>query len=272
MKLNEIMNTHPVTIEAGTDLTLARHTMAWADVRHLPVVDRDRKLKGVLSERDVLQHVSRERDLGVDADHPFPIVDAVMTTRVQTASADDAITEAAARLAESNIGCLPITEKGVLIGLVSRTDVLRGEVRQAMTSKESALLARDVMTPDPKTVLVDDYLLNAAGRMQNLGVRHLPVVNGTGEVVGMLSDRDVRAGIGDPTRAFDDELRVELNLLRVTDAMNRGVYAVTDTQSVSSVAALFVDRRLSAAPVLNADHKLVGIISYLDLLRPTASA
>ncbi len=264
MKLKEIMNEHMITVESGTDLNLARHSMIWAGVRHLPVIDHEHKLIGLLSERDFLSQMGHERD---HAGKAYSNVDSIMTTNVQTAGANDSVTEAAARLAESNIGCLPITNKGVLVALVTRTDILSAQVRQAMTSRPSTIIARDLMTTNPATVLADDYLLDAAGRMQSLGIRHLPVVNGANKLVGMLSDRDIRAAIGDPTRAHDDEQRVELNLLRVSHAMTKGLFTVGEEQTLASIAGLFVERRLSAAPVINSNDELVGIISYLDLLR-----
>lgn len=266
MKLANIMSSRPVSVPVGTDLTLARHTMAWANVRHLPIVDEGGMLVGMLTERDILRQLSRERDLG-GVGTEAKIVDTLMTREVQTASGEDSLTEAAARLADSNIGCLPITEKGRLVGLVTRTDVLRGEVRDSMSGITSLLVAGDLMTEAPATVKLDDYLLNAAGRMQSLGVRHLPVVNGANELVGMLSDRDVRGAVGDPMRIHDNELRVQLNLLRVGDAMTADVLVASESDSLGTIAMMFVDHRLSAAPVVNDQGALVGIISYLDLLR-----
>ncbi len=263
MKLATIMNTRPVTVLSGTDLTVASDTMAWADVRHLVVLSRAEKLVGILSEHDIVRELIGVREEG----EGVATVDDVMTKKVQTAGPDDSLTEAAARLAVSEIGCLPITQLGRLIGLVTRTDVLRGGLRQSTSSIASLLVAADLMTRDPATIAAEDYLLNAAGRMQSLGVRHLPVVNGARELVGMLSDRDVRAAIGDPTRVHDDSLRVELNLLRVKDAMTAGPISVQECDSLSSISALFIDNRLSAVPVIGEDGRLTGIVSYLDLLR-----
>jgi CBS domain-containing protein len=55
-----------------------------------------------------------------------------MIASVQTAGPDDSLTEVAGRLAGSHIGALPIVERGALLGLVTVTDVLEAEVREAM--------------------------------------------------------------------------------------------------------------------------------------------
>lgn len=261
MQLTEIMNRYPVTVDVGTDIALARHMMAWSGVRHLPVLSGG-DMVGILSERDLLRFVAETKTEGANAS-----VEAAMTTDVQTASPSDSVTEAAARLSTSRIGCLPVTEKGKLVGLITTTDVLNAEVRQALAPHASGLTATDLMTASPVSAHPDDYLLDAAGRMQSNNVRHLPVVDGSDKVVGILSDRDVRAAIGDPTATYDDDRRVRLNSLRVADSMNRDPIAVGAGASLEQVAAVFVDHRLSAVPVIGDDNALIGIVSYIDILR-----
>lgn len=55
------------------------------------------------------------------------------------------------------------------------------------------LIARDLMTESPATIGPAWTIRSAVRLLQTLDVRHLPVVNEQGELVGMLSDRDLRA-------------------------------------------------------------------------------
>jgi CBS domain-containing protein len=128
MKVREIMKSPPVTVTEVTRLGEAMQTMMKHQIRHLPVVRGD-KLCGILSERDVLHYraVTAFRE-----DWWRAPVTAAMIATVQTAGPDDALTEIAGRLADSRIGALPIVERGVLLGLVTVTDVLLAEVREAM--------------------------------------------------------------------------------------------------------------------------------------------
>jgi acetoin utilization protein AcuB len=129
----------------------------------------------------------------------------------------------------------------------------------------------EVMTPEPLTVHPGDQLLDAAARMRQYRVRHLPVVNGDRRLVGMLSDRDIRAAVGDPVRALTStETRVRLETMHVEDAMNRGAITVDPARACADVASYFADVRAEAAPVVDATGKLVGVLSYVDLLRGLA--
>jgi CBS domain-containing protein len=122
------MKPSPITVTEVTQLGEAMQTMMRNHIRHLPVVRGD-KLCGILSERDILHYraVTSFREDWWRA----PVSTAMIAT-VQTAGPDDSLTEIAGRLADSRIGALPIVERGVLLGLVTVTDVLQAEVREAM--------------------------------------------------------------------------------------------------------------------------------------------
>jgi CBS domain-containing protein len=128
MKVREIMKAPPITVTEVTKLGEAMQVMMKHRIRHLPVV-RDDRLCGILSERDILHYraVTAFRE-----DWWRAPVTAAMIASVQTAGPDDSLTEIAGRLADSRIGALPIVERGVLHGLVTITDVLHAEVREAM--------------------------------------------------------------------------------------------------------------------------------------------
>jgi CBS domain-containing protein len=128
MKVREIMKSAPITVTEVTRLGEAFQTMMKHRIRHLPVV-RDDRLCGILSERDLLHYraVTAFRE-----DWWRAPVTAAMIASVQTAGPDDSLTEIAGRLADSRIGALPVVERGALLGLVTVTDVLEAEVREAM--------------------------------------------------------------------------------------------------------------------------------------------
>ena len=135
-----------------------------------------------------------------------------------------------------------------------------------------SIVVKFVPSFDPASVHEGDHLLDAAARMQQLRVRHLPVVDSERRVVGMVSDRDVRTAVGDPGRAFERGQPVALELMRVADVMSRPIIAAASDLTCAEAAALFVDARIGALPVVDGDDRLVGIVSYVDLLRPLARA
>lgn len=262
MILRDVMVRNPITVSPDDSLHHASQIMAWTETHHLLVTVGDKRLVGLLSERDILAYRVREPD---HSPVSTPVSNA-MHKRPQTAGPDDSLTEAAGRLSISNIGCLPVTQKGKLIGLVTRTDVLSAEVRSSMSSQPSLLKIADVMTKDPVTVEPNDRVLDAAQKMSDTGVRHLPVVDETNKVVGILSDRDIQIVALDPKAFSRSEEDGELHLL-VGDAMSKPPMHIWPDEDCGTVSALFVQFRASAAPVIAHDGTLVGIVSYVDLLR-----
>jgi len=125
-----------------------------------------------------------------------------------------------------------------------------------------------LMTREPATVASDDTLLDAAARMADRNVRHLPVVDGERHVVGILSDRDVRTVVGDWLRPFrPSDAVVRARTYRVGDAMTREVFVVNQDAPFDEVVRVFTDQRVGAVPVVDDTDRLVGIISYVDVFR-----
>jgi CBS domain-containing protein len=130
------------------------------------------------------------------------------------------------------------------------------------------LIARDLMTPAPRTVPATARLRMAVEILQSLDVRHLPVVDEEGALVGMLSDRDLRA-LSIPCmigREYLGNLQTALDTT-VATLMNGNVLSVDLEADAAEVVDLMLDHKIGAVPVTDADGALVGIVSYIDVLR-----
>ena len=118
------------------------------------------------------------------------------------------------------------------------------------------------------TAAADDTIQSVLDRMGRHGIRHLPVVDGERRVIGVLSDRDVRAAIGNPMEAVasrDAEVRIEST--RVVDAMTRTPLTLPAGTRLSRAAAMFADHKVGVLPIVDDRERLLGIISYTDVLR-----
>lgn len=132
------------------------------------------------------------------------------------------------------------------------------------------MLARDIMIADPETVDADQTVREALEVMLALGVRHLPVTCG-GRLTGIVSDRDVRQ-LTIPVswnQSIIDEENADAELLAqpVTTVMSGGTLSVMPGDAITRIIDLICEHRVGALPVVERSGEVVGIISYVDVLR-----
>ena len=126
--------------------------------------------------------------------------------------------------------------------------------------------AQDLMTEDPITVRTTSTIREAARLLQTLDIRHLPVVDEEGALVGMLSDRDLR-GLSPLVVGGDFEGSPDGLDARVSTVMSADVLSVETEDDLSAVVELMLENKVGAVPVVDGDGALVGIVSYMDVLR-----
>ncbi len=124
------------------------------------------------------------------------------------------------------------------------------------------VVVADLMTSDPATVMVSASAGAALAKLHRLDVRHLPVVDDEGALVGMLSDRDFR-----PLPHDAESSRSPSPDVPVSDLMSSDVVSVEEETSARELIELLLDLKVGALPVTDSDGALVGIVSYIDVLR-----
>ena len=101
-------------------------------------------------------------------------------------------------------------------------------------------------------------------------IRHVPVVE-RNKLVGIVSDRDLYKALGPKSNSNalesnKDNTQLHVVSQKVMHIMHRGVHTVTPETMASDAAAIMVEHRVGALPVVEKD-KLVGILSSTDILR-----
>ncbi len=119
--VREYMARKLLTLQSDTGILdvvafLLKHKISGA-----PVVDNDKQLVGVISEKDCLNLLAK----GVNANVPHGSIAEFMTTEVETISPDIDLYYAAGLFLKSNYRRFPVVEDGVLVGQISRRDILR---------------------------------------------------------------------------------------------------------------------------------------------------
>lgn len=119
----------------------------------------------------------------------------------------------------------------------------------------SKLLVSDIMTTAVVTMRAHESVTSASAEMQVGVIRHLPVVDDRGRLVGVLSDRDVLH---------------ERGAKRIGDVMTRSVVSVRPEAPAAEAATLMLDHKISSVLVVDEAGALVGMVTqtdYLDLAR-----
>ena len=111
MLVIERMTRSPITIAGETTVEDALSVLAEHKQRHLPVLDADEALIGIVSEKDLLRACCEEP------------VEKVMTREVVTVTEYTAMEDAARILADHRISSLPVMRDGRLVGIITETDL-----------------------------------------------------------------------------------------------------------------------------------------------------
>lgn len=257
MKVSELMTRDVLHVARDASLDEAMERMDRAGVRHLPVVE-DGHVVGMLSERDLLELTGwlprRVREV---LDAPSGTVGEFMHAPVVAVSPQDTLVAAALRLMEWRMGCLPVLDDGVLVGLLSESDVLQAYARacedrsitgDADPSVEECM-AKDVLCVD-REIEADEALELCRTRK----IRHLPVRDADG-LAGIVSDRDLRLLVG----------RGQLEGTKLGAMALRALVTIAPGTRLSHAASLLVERGIGALPVVE-DGRLLGLVSTVDVL------
>jgi acetoin utilization protein AcuB len=127
-------------------------------------------------------------------------------------------------------------------------------------------IVKRVMTENPLTAGPDMPLRQAVNLMRDRKIRHLPVIEEGGRLVGILTDRDVRHAALVPALAehLTWELR-RLKSLRVRDVMTWSVVTTHPDATLAQAGLTMFQRRIGSLPVVE-DGRLVGILTETDVL------
>jgi CBS-domain-containing membrane protein len=270
MKVRDVMTAVGLTVtRPDDDLALAGQMMLWANVRHLPVV-RDGAVVGVVSQHDLMRSSAAR-----DPAWPRLTVEEVMSAPAVTIDPDVPIPTAVSMMLSRKVGCLPVVTDGLLVGIVTTTDLLRHQLDTGIESPADKLppIVRTLMKPAFAVLTPDSPIFDAAAMMGARGVRHLPVVDAEQRVVGILSDRDVRTALGDPRRFLDDpRARDGVQGRAVREFMSSRVVTVGPNMSAAVAIERLLADQVGALPVVADDGKLIGMLSYVDVIQALKDA
>lgn len=173
------------------------------------------------------------------------IIEDIMVTNVAYATIPGSRDEVLNILKEKKISGVPILKGNNVVGIVSRTDLLKNPEEEQL----AMLMQRNPITVNRKADITE-----AAKLFLENNIRRLPVVN-NGDLVGMVTIADIVASIAD------------LDITeQVGPYLDDGVVAVWCETPLPLTARIMELSHKKAVPVLDADQDLVGIVSELDII------
>lgn len=176
MMVERRMRRRVITIQKGETVERAQTLMACHNIRHLPVLDGER-LVGVLSDRDIhgVMLLQRGRTARAAAQRVYYLPPGV---RVEEAMSADPISvpagadieEAARLLLTRKIGCLPVLDRGRLVGIITESDIL-GVFTEMMGILESSSRIDVVLGRSPRAMArATDIIREHRGRLISVGL------------------------------------------------------------------------------------------------------
>jgi CBS domain-containing protein len=273
------MNTTTKTVTPATPLAKAMKLLLKNNISVLPVVNKGGTFLGVIMKEVLFRELVSEEDI------ESLTVEEMMSASVHcTVNERDSLEIAVNCMVDNNITSLPILSKGKVVGILTRSDVIKSLCSER-NSINFALQAKDIMQKEVVTILNRATLREAAESMSKNNVSGLPVVDDYGVLVGVVSESDIierpvlfdkmdhwiklESFLHNNRISKDERYFEEINEYLdnpVKDVMTTRLIKVTLHTPLDEIAKLMVHKKINRVPVTDGE-KLLGIITRGDILQ-----
>ena len=235
----------------------------------------------IIQDVEVISYSHRQlRELPASA----PVID-VMSREVYTARPNMLLAEAVELLLDKVYRTLPVVDdQGRVVGILTDGDLLsraglpatsaqqeltQAEIRQELAQiHQSGQMVGQVMTPNPITVRPDTTITQAVNLMVEREVKRLPVVDADGKLLGMVSRINVLRALAEPPIAETTrQAPPPGHYVQVSQMMMPQVPTVLAQAPLAEVVELLVSHARRRVVVVDADRRVVGIITDGDLIK-----
>jgi len=257
LKVRDFMSRDVVTGSADDLLSEVLGRMRAKDVHEIPIVEK-KKLLGVVSMAAIARHKGIQPT--AKASH--------LMQKAPEVSPDLDLAAAAEFFLSSGHRSLPVGEKAKLVGILSRSDVVRA---LADCVEIDRLAVSEVMTPQPQCVLEGDTIAQARTVMAGLGERAVPVVNAERRLVGVVGLKDLTELFARPKERMGSRGRAaEKDPVKVlVGSIMRPPVTVAPDLALPKALAVMRDRGISTVVVVE-DGEPTGIVTSADLVELAA--
>jgi CBS domain-containing protein len=250
-----------VTLNVTDHCRRAAELMKEHHIRHLPVLDEEIPVS-MVSERNLLSAIGWWGNSPKDADTPIsdraerlPVAE-IMATPLHCLPTNASLEKAARLMLHKKISAVPVVGQGRLQGIITETDLLHCGTNESAWQQQKV---KEHMTARVRSIPPQELIRTAWHLMRQKQIRHLVVME-NGELRGILSDRDLLAGITWDA-AGPDGIQDHVRHIMTTRVVTIGPEA-----TLGEAAQCLIDGKIGALPVME-DGSLVGIITETDFLK-----
>ncbi len=258
-QVKDLMSRKPMTVGPDEDVSKVLGMMQKHDVHEVPVV-KDEELLGLVSYSTVLKRRNLPMTTKIES----------LLVRPPRIEEDDLLPPVAEVLMSSGYRAVPVMSDGRLLGLISRTDLVK---TMAGTEDFAQVPVRRIMTPEPHVVEEEDTVLKAREMMRALDERALPVVDKAGRVKGVVGLKDLVKAFARPrSRVTKGDLVGERTTVdvEVKGIMSAPPITIDPEESAAEAARLMSESNISSVIVVD-EGRPIGIVTQVDLLEQVAS-
>jgi CBS domain-containing protein/ribosome-associated translation inhibitor RaiA len=260
IKAKDVMSERLIICQKSERVSEVLGRMKKMDIHELPVVEGG-KLLGMVSYDIFIKRKS------------LPLSALVENIMVMPPKVDvnTSITKVAEVMLTNNFRAVPVTAAGEVAGIIAREDIVS---RLVDFEQLEQINVKDVMTPDPITIMEDEHLEKARAIMRDLDVRALPVVDAEGRLTGVLGIKDIMAYYtmeraqrkpAEINTRTSPHLHIEVSSLMSQPAISMGLKG-----NLLDAVKKMASGHISSVIVVES-RKPVGIVTQLDVLELVAS-
>ncbi len=267
-KVGDYMTTEVAAVTPQDTLGAVRNMMLGRKIKRVLVVDGERPV-GIVTVDDLARAWAKRGPPWRWRSPENASVSRYMAKDLVTISPHSSIVEAARLMVERGISGLPVVEGDRVVGIITKTDLLRYFAREL----KGRFKVQDLMTKDVVTVRETDSVKKAAILMKEKRISRLVVIGPDGRIKGILTETDIAFVAPDRTRKFIiidtgvGRSSREVRLGSVGELMSNPVVTVRPDSDASKAARVMLDWRISGLPVSPDGETLVGIITKTDIIR-----
>lgn len=156
-------------------------------------------------------------------------------------AAMDTVTESEMAIAMARVGGIGVLHKNMSV------EKQANEVKKVKRSESGMIL-------EPITVTKDETVLVAKNLMREYSIGGIPVIDEQGKLIGIITNRDLR---------FESD-----NTRKIAEVMtSENLVTVAEGTSLEQAELVLQDNKIEKLPVVNSNYKLIGLITYRDIIK-----